>query len=528
VEHWFNTKYKMKDIPKEWFDSWENASSESFALPKPNLFLASDFSLLDLPSDSGTIPVRIDEPGDGFSLWYRQDSKFRVPKAMLSFYLVTPLITESPHTIVMLEFLAKLLKHQLMERIYDALVAQLELTVHHYDRGLVIKVAGFNHKLHFLLNEIVDHLAKFEENVAAGVFDALKDEQEKAYRNYCLKPAKLITDARLTILHTSYWSVIDRFAAVQELSLDCLKDFATKLKATFRMDCLVQGNYSKEQALQVARDLKSKLQPKGVASADLPPIRICQVPRGEICCRLASFHSSDSNSVVTNYYQCGATNIRQSSVMEILTTLMDEPVFDVLRTREQLGYNVYVTLRNTFGILGFSITVDFQADKFSASFVDERIENFLVEFENNLNDITESDLQTRVESLIKLKQLPDVSLEEEVTRNWSEIISEEYVFNRLEQEVHHLPQITLEEVRAFCQTHASSSAEISSRRKLSMQVVGRKEKKDVTCPISDHKMEFEYLCEDSPKDYYISDLKQLRKTAAIFPPLKSYNGIPEK
>ena len=53
-------------------------------------------------------------------------------------------------SIVMLEFLAKLLKHQLMERIYDALVAQLELTVHHYDRGLVIKVAGFNHKLHVI------------------------------------------------------------------------------------------------------------------------------------------------------------------------------------------------------------------------------------------------------------------------------------------------------------------------------------------------------------------------------------------
>ena len=43
---------------------------------------------------------------------------------------------------------------------------------------------------------------------------------------------------------------------------------------------------------------------------------------------------------------------------------MEEPVFDVLRTREQLGYNVYATLRNTFGVLGFSITVDFQADKF--------------------------------------------------------------------------------------------------------------------------------------------------------------------
>ena len=41
-----------------------------------------------------------------------------------------------------------MLKHQLMERVYDALVAQLELAIHHYDRGLVIKVSGFNHKLH--------------------------------------------------------------------------------------------------------------------------------------------------------------------------------------------------------------------------------------------------------------------------------------------------------------------------------------------------------------------------------------------
>lgn len=47
--------------------------------------------------------------------------------------------------------------------------------------------------------------------------------------------------------------------------------------------------------------------------------------------------------------------------------LMEEPVFDILRTREQLGYNVYATLRNTFGVLGFSVTVDFQADKFRYS-----------------------------------------------------------------------------------------------------------------------------------------------------------------
>ena len=43
------------------------------------------------------------------------------------------------------------------------------------------------------MNEIVDHLANFEANVLPDVFAALKDEQEKAYRNYSLKPSKLIT-----------------------------------------------------------------------------------------------------------------------------------------------------------------------------------------------------------------------------------------------------------------------------------------------------------------------------------------------
>lgn len=44
--------------------------------------------------------------------------------------------------------------------------------------------------------------------------------------------------------------------------------------------------------------------------------------------------------------------------------LMEEPVFDMLRTKEQLGYSVFSMMRYTFGILGFSVTVNTQADKF--------------------------------------------------------------------------------------------------------------------------------------------------------------------
>lgn len=43
---------------------------------------------------------------------------------------------------------------------------------------------------------------------------------------------------------------------------------------------------------------------------------------------------------------------------------MEEPLFDVLRTKEQLGYSVFNMMRYTFGVLGYSVTVNCQADKF--------------------------------------------------------------------------------------------------------------------------------------------------------------------
>lgn len=43
---------------------------------------------------------------------------------------------------------------------------------------------------------------------------------------------------------------------------------------------------------------------------------------------------------------------------------MEEPVFDSLRTKEQLGYSVFSMMRYTFGVLGYSVTVNTQVDKF--------------------------------------------------------------------------------------------------------------------------------------------------------------------
>ena len=63
---------------------------------------------------------------------------------------------------------------------------------------------------------------------------------------------------------------------------------------------------------------------------------------------------------VTNYYQFGPGSMKEYMHFEVGCQIMEEPVFDILRTKEQLGYSVFSMLRNTHGILGISVTVNSQ------------------------------------------------------------------------------------------------------------------------------------------------------------------------
>lgn len=123
-------------------------------------------------------------------------------------------------------------------------------------------------------------------------------------------------------------------------------------------------------------------------------------------------------------------------------------------------YQVYASFRNTSGLLGFSVTVETQATKFrcvfltslrwlrpkpesrfhshcccSTEFVEEKIEEFLVHFAGLLSSLSEEAFQTQVTALVKLKEHEDAHLGEEVERNWVEVMTQQYVFRRLEKEV---------------------------------------------------------------------------------------------
>lgn len=71
----------------------------------------------------------------------------------------------------------------------------------------------------------------------------------------------------------------------------------------------------------------------------------------------------------------------------------------------------------------------------STEFVDGKIEEFLLSFGERLSGLSDEAFKTQVTALIKLKECEDAHLGEEVDRNWFEVVTQQYIFDRLNKEV---------------------------------------------------------------------------------------------
>lgn len=90
---------------------------------------------------------------------------------------------------------------------------------------------------------------------------------------------------------------------------------------------------------------------------DVPPVRVLELPAGQCTTVWDDLEDkTNDNSCVVSYYQVGrikAKSYKKDLCMQILAQFFEEPFFDDLRTKQQLGYVVaarHSTERETYGV----------------------------------------------------------------------------------------------------------------------------------------------------------------------------------
>lgn len=526
-EPWFQTPYNCSDIDPEWLESWKNLElNPELHFPEENKFIATDFEIKDPDRTPSEFPELVRDCPLG-KVWHSKDTKFKTPRARFYFHLMSPLVNASPESMVLSDLFLSVLEYNLKEIAYAADVAQLGYSMTVNETGIVLKLEGFNHKLPLLFETIIDHIADF--SIGTQTFEMVKRKLMRSYRNSIIKPQKLVRSVRLSILQHVKWTTVDKRRVISDVTIEALEHFVSCFKCKLFVESLIQGNITSQEAIALQEQLYSKLQFMPLTRCLHPEIRVMQLPEGECICRVMGFNKEDDNTVVTNYYQSGPASVEKFTIMDLLLMRMEEPCFDILRTQEQLGYSVFCSCRNTFGVLGFSVTVQTQAGKFSAEHVDGRIDAFLDEYGEILRTITEEDFKSQVDSLIELKEHEDLSLADEADRNWIEVIDQTYIFNRKRQEVAILKKLTKEELCLWFSSHRKNG---NKYRKLSVQIIGSGQCEAHACGDShvdadsglgnDEDWQIRPLTVDTSGTtvFCVKNISEFKRTRAIYPVVK--------
>jgi nardilysin len=316
---------------------------------------------------------------------------------------------------------------------------------------------------------ITKDLHAISAQIEPTVFETYRKQFKKYIYNNIINSKFLNKDCRLNIVEEHHKFFFDRYIEADKVTFEQLVTFSKEFLQQLKVQILVQGNIERATAEEITNCVIGNLKCREIDGKLKIDSRAVKLPQGQNTLRVKSILPNDKNSTTTSYIQIGPSTIRLQCLIEFIEKVMEEPLFDILRTQEQLGYSISCSHRFNHGILGISVTIQSQEDKNPTTIVEKRIEKFLHEnLATVLDKMTDEEFETIQTALIKLKNMVEVELESEVNRHWSEITSREYIFNRLELEAQMIAQLTKQDVVNFYKEKIIAA----DARKLSIQIVG--------------------------------------------------------
>ena len=180
----------------------------------------------------------------------------------------------------------------------------------------------------------------------------------------------------------------------------------------------------------------------GRAVTKLPqgaPMVLNQAPRNpqepSLCCEM--------------YYQLGPYSDRSVVLLDLLEAVLEEPFFDQLRTKQQLGYSVGCGCKNTFGVVGFAFSV--VSSSFSMAHVQAAILTFVQSVPGLIRAMPKADWKDHLEALISEKEAPDTALSGAAAFNWDEISDQRFDFTSRAKHAKMLADVSKEDLAALAE-----------------------------------------------------------------------------
>ena len=455
-EKWYGTEYEVQEIPQGLLDQIKNpASNQHLHFPAPNPFIPTNFDILGKKLQSPQVSPYLISHDNKMNLWYKQDDQFEVPKGTIEIVFHLPASNVDVESATKSVVFAEMLDDHLNQITYFASLVGLRVGINCWRDGFAIYVSGYNHKLPVLLNKVLDEFFNF--TPSADRFEPLKFKLCKEFKNVGYQvPYNQIGSYHLQIVNEKVYDYDDKIEILENLQFTEVEQFI-KNSITFAgvfAEVLVHGNFDISNATEIKNSVSKHLDliehimdeyDENKFHLQNYVFQPGEVTRFEVDLK----DKNNINSCIEYYLQISPTNddIKLRVLTDLLSTIIREPCFNQLRTKEQLGYVVFSGLRKGRTSIGFRVLV--QSER-SSEYLEYRIDEFIRKFGKYVNhELTDENFYKFKQALIDAKLQKLKHLSEETNRLWSAITDGYYEFDARQKHASLLETVTKQEFINF-------------------------------------------------------------------------------
>jgi insulysin len=487
-------------------------------LPPPNPFLAEDLSIKQLPGvagekrlDGGGVPTPVLDTKFA-KLWHKQDTTFKQPKALVNVYIKSPWVAESVEHRVLADLWCGVVMEELNEFSYDASLAGLDYALYQGKTGVLLSVGGFNDKLPALVAAVGRKMCEVcmgagEEGTLSRSLGIVFERTRRSLTNaaYKAKPSthaqRMMNDllneksdtyakelqvlleiagADVSVIagaSTGAAAAAAAAAATVDLGLvhAALAGVNEKILSDCYLEGLAMGNLTADEASGMLQGLVDVLGMQRKLT-ELPMPSEAALPTGVTKWSVEGPDEEDGNNCVRWVIQI-PYSLSVRPMVWLLQQIGGAKFFADIRTKQQLGYITTLTWKEGDGFL---YMLCYCQTEYCTDYVQGRVNRFMRGFWAELLAMTDEEdereggkkgseqagetkkpgFATYVQAVISQLEEKPKNLREEFGRYWSEIVDRRYAFDRRQQQVERLQQLTLAEFQQWVRDELMSAPQL--------------------------------------------------------------------
>ena len=438
TEKWYGTKYSKEkfNFSEEEINNYKCLHPLNY--PPPNEFLPDNMNILSNPEKEEKYPILISKTKN-CSIWHKQDTIFKLPKTIIQGRIILQKDICSNNyikNIILSEIMDVLLTNQLGELSYMAVQANIVFSFEISYSAVSISVSGFSSSIKKTFKIIMENFKKMDFSTLEDKFNLQLQKFIQAKSNYYLSTNYSVCYNYLSkLLISNNPTVIDIVNAINnsKITVNDLVNFSKNIFNNSSYEWLIQGNISKEDALELVENTNKALE-LNILNEITPYVNIKRVVNISYNTNyIYVFYSpnkQEKNSSIASFYQFGKLTEKEKLYLILISAILKDKFYDDLRTKQTLGYVVILTEKSFLQNCGIVCLV--QSTSKPPEFISMKIREF---FKNNLKtmeELSDSEFNSHIKSILMNLERKDNNLNQEVIRNFIEISTHNYLFNRNE------------------------------------------------------------------------------------------------